>query len=214
MASVHLLSAAPDGPGSHPKAHLDLEQMRSSARSDAFGVHRVVNDPSSAELIIFVETSVAAGRYFERVRRHPVYREYKSKSYLFSSTDRVVPFLPGVFASIERRWYWPSWTRSGHYLGVTERPELQYDPDASMSRLFSFVGTAAAHPVRRRIMALNHPEAILLDACADAVQIGSGGSPPPSANEFLERYARSVRESSFVICPRGGERRASGCSRR
>ena len=125
MASVYLLSAARGGPGRDPKAQLDLEQMRAAAAADRFGEHAVVgllrqsqhgqavvDDPRAADLVLFVETSVAAGPYFEDVRRSAVYREFRSKSYLFSSTDRIVPLLPGVYASLERRWFWPAWTRS------------------------------------------------------------------------------------------------------
>lgn len=103
--------------------------MRASAAVDRFGVHRLQDDPEAADLIVFVETSGAAGWYFEVVRRHPLRRAHPERCYLVSSSDRVVPFLPGVFALIERRWYWPAWTRSGGYLGVMERGMLRYDPD-------------------------------------------------------------------------------------
>ena len=204
MASAYLLSAAPSVPGGASKAFLDLEQMCDSARADVSGTHRLVDDPAAADLILFVETSGASGYYFEGVRRHPVYREFREKSYLFSSTDRVVPFLPGVYASIERRWYWQAWTRSGYYLGVKEREDLRYEPGAKPSLLFSFVGTANAHPVRRRIMELNRPDAILIDAHAESLAVERGEQPAPTPEEFAGRYARSVRECSFVLCPRGG----------
>jgi hypothetical protein len=204
LAFVHLLSAAPAGPGDDPKALLDLDQMRAAAAADRFGLHRLVDDPAAADLILFVETSGAAGYYFERVRRHPVYRRFRSKSYLFSSTDRIVPFLPGVYASVERRWYWRAWTRSGHYLGVRERQGLEYDADAQPSLLFSFVGAAAADPVRQRIVALQRDDALLIDGSAEAEAVRQGERQAPSPQEFSGRYARSVRDSSFVLCPRGG----------
>jgi hypothetical protein len=204
LASVYLLSAAPGGPGDDPKAWLDLEQMRASAQADRFGVHGLVEDSASADLILFVETSGAAGYYFELVRRHPVYRRHREKSYLFSSTDRIVPFLPGVFASLERRWYWPAWTRSGHYLGVGERPGLVYEPELEPTLLFSFVGSAAAHPVRGRIAALEHPEALIFDGSAEAAAVARGEVAAPTPEEFVGRYAASLRDAAFVLCPRGG----------
>lgn len=203
MASVHLLSAAPVG-GDDPKALLDLEQMREAAYADRFGVHRLAADPAEADLVLFVETSSAAGHYFEHVRRHPVYREFAEKCYLFSSTDRVVPLLPGVYASVERRWYLPAWTRSGHYLGVRERGPLRHEPDASPSLLFSFAGAADRHPVRRRIMNLEHPEGVLLDSSADARRVEGGAQPGDGAERFLRRYAELTADSAFVLCPRGG----------
>ena len=204
MASAYLLSAAPNDPQRDPKAFLDLEGLRTSARVDRFGVHRVVKDPRAADLILFVETAGAAGHYFHRVRSHPVYREFTSKSYLFAATDRVVPFLPGVYASIERRWYWPAWTRSGHYPGVGERGPLRYQPGSAPSRLYSFVGAANTHPVRRRVMALRHPDAVLIDSHAESLAIRRGERPPVAPGEFLGRYARSIEDCAFVLCPRGG----------
>jgi Exostosin family len=204
VASAYLLSAAPSGPGRDPKAFLDLEQMRASARANRFGAHRLAEDPGEADLILFVETSSAAGHYFERVRSHPVYREFMSKSYLFSSTDRVVPFLPGVYASIERRWYWPSWTRSGHYLGVKEEGGLRYLPSHSPSRLFSFVGDANTHPVRQRLMGFRHPDAVMIDTHAEALAIKRGERPPVSQEGFVGRYVRAIEDCAFVLCPPGG----------
>jgi hypothetical protein len=204
VASVHLLSSAPQNPLRQPKALLDLEQMRSSAEADRFGEHSVTHDPGDADLILFVETSGGAGWYFQWVRRHPLYRELRPKCYLFSATDRVVPLLPGVYASIERRWYWPSWTRSGHYLGVKERGALRHDPRHSPSRLFSFVGAANAHPVRRRIMQLRHPDAVLIDSHAESLEIERGQRPGMSEEMFQERFVSSIGDSAFVLCPRGG----------
>jgi len=201
VASVFLLSAAPPG---REKGDLDLRQMQESAARDRFGVHRVVAGAEEADLILFVETSGAAGYYFEDVLRHPVYQANRRRSYLFSSTDRIVPMLPGVFASVERRWYWPSWTRSGHYLGVVERDELRYDQDAMPRLLFSFVGSSATHPVRTRILALRHPEALLFDATVEDAEASRRERDPPDAAERLARYGRSLRDSAFVLCPRGG----------
>jgi hypothetical protein len=192
LASAYLLSAAPAS-RRDPKAYLDLEQMRDSAGADRFGVHEVVDDPGEADVILFVETSGAAGYYFERVRRHPVYRAFRSRSYLFCSTDRVVPLLPGIYASIEARQYRPAWTRSGHYLGVKERGPLRYKPDRSPSWLYSFVGSATTNRFRARIMDLQHPEALIIDIDSE-----------PPADDPLKRFADSIHDSSFVLCPRGG----------
>lgn len=189
VADVHLLSAAAGARRRDPKALLDLEQMRACADADRFGVHRAVDRPSDADLLLFVEVSDAAGAYFERVRSHPAYRAAGDRSYLFSSTDRLVPLLPGVYASIERAWYWTSWARPGHYLGVRESGELHHEPRRETpAYLFSFVGSPQAHAVRARLLRLRHPAALL-----------SGPLPGGAA-----AYARTIRASEFVLCPRGG----------
>jgi hypothetical protein len=207
MASVYLLCAAPKEPERDPMAHLDLEQMLASAAQDRFGVHQICDDPHEAEVILFVETISTftyRNHYFQHVRRHPVYRQFRAKSYLFAAADSVVPFLPGVYASIERRWYWPAWTRSGHYPGVKEEAERRYDADHVPSRLFSFVGSADTHRVRRRVMRLRHPNALLIDSHAESLAIERGEQPRMSPEEFFARYVRSIKDSAFVLCPRGG----------
>jgi hypothetical protein len=204
VAAVHLLSAAPTAPERDPRAHLDLEQMRSCARVDRFGQHHLIDDPGKADIVLFVETSTAAGPYFEHVRRHPVYRGHRARSYLFSSTDRVVPFLPGVYASVERRWYWPTWTRSGHYLGVREGQGRVYDAARTSSLLFSFVGSGDAHRVRKRILRLGHPHALLLDSAAERLAVRRGERDRVAEGELAGRYVESIVNSAFVLCPRGG----------
>jgi hypothetical protein len=190
VAEVHLLSAAPSGPSDDPKAALDLTQMRDSARADRFGVHSVVDDPDDADLILFVETSAAAGPYFERVRRHPLYRRRRDHSYVFSSTDRVVPVVPGVFASITQADYLEAWTRSGHYLGVKERGAIRYEADVEPSLLFSFAGSRANSAVREAILSLPSDDARIQD---------TRDAPLDQA-----AYVDSIREAAFALCPRGG----------
>ena len=208
MACAYLLCATtPKELERDPMARLDLEQMLASAAQDRFGLHQLCEDPHDADIIMFVETiSTFTNRnhYFQRVRNHPVYRQFAWKSYLFAAADKVIPFLPGVYASIERRWYWPAWTRSGHYPGVKEEPGRLYNADHAPSRLFSFVGEAGTHRVRTRIMGLEHPDALLIDSGAESLAIERGEQPALSPEEFRARYIQSIEDSAFVLCPRGG----------
>jgi hypothetical protein len=108
--------------------------------------------------------------------------------------------LPGVYASVERSWYWPNWTRPSHYLGVREGGYLRYDPGyAARPYLFSFVGSTASHTVRRGIMELGRPDALLIET-----QAGPGDPGALTREEYQQRYADSVKQSAFVLCPRGG----------
>jgi hypothetical protein len=199
MATAYLLSAAPDDPARFPKAFLDLKQLRAYSQADRFGVHNTTDEPAEADFILFVEVSGNAGYYFERVRRHPLYKAFRAKTFLFSSTDRVVPLLPGVYASLERSWYSPEWSRPGHYLGVRERGHLSYPgDDVTPSYLFSFVGATSAHPLRKRLTRLRHPDALLLDTSSRQDEATL------QPDDYQRRYADSIKRSAFVLCPRGG----------
>jgi hypothetical protein len=193
VSRVHLLSAAPEAAG--PKAHAELESMVALAAQDRFGVHTVVVSPDEADLILFVEHSTDAGAYFQHVRRHPVYQRLPDRCYLFCSTDRVIPFLPGVYASIERSWYRSSWTRSGPYLdlGLDPSAGTAGDQRALAEYLFSFIGTPNSAPVRGAVVELQHPRAQIRDTAA-------------ANRNALNRdeYLQTVLGSSFVLCPRGG----------
>src|SRR5213593_2714162 len=113
MAQVFLLSAARgDAEDYNRGAFLRLKE---SAESGIFKSHSLTNDPDSADLIFFAELK-GAGPYFELVRRHPLVKKYREKCFLFCSNAFVIPFLPGVYASIEKRWC-SRRTYSGFYLG-------------------------------------------------------------------------------------------------
>jgi hypothetical protein len=193
VATAHLVSAA--GTNARSSGHSEVEMLLRSAAMDRFGIHTTLDDPQSADLILFAN-GYEAGFYFERVRSHVLLRSFREKSYLFSSVDRVIPFIPGVYASIERSWYWPAWARSGHYLGIQETEELRFEAERSAPKyLFSFLGSRATHAVRERVLRLRHPDALLVD---------TSGHRADLPLELRARYAEAIHDSQFVLCPRGG----------
>lgn len=101
---------------------------------------------------------------------------------------------------MEQSWYWESWTRPSHYLGVRERGHMCYSA-GSQERpyLYSFVGSPATHPVRGRLMSIGHPRALLIDRQATPV-----GPPSLTREDYEREYAQNIKQSEFVLCPRGG----------
>ncbi len=198
MSRIHLLSASqPGGRYWDPRAHWDLKAMLEAASTDRFKSHPLVARPEEADLVLFVETSTCAGPYFESIRRHEVYREHREKSYVYCATDAILPLVPGVFPSIARRDYLSAWTRAGGYIGIREREGLVFDPERHPVQLFSFVGSSATHPVRRKIMRLNHPMGQLVDTSKEPSGVLSDA-------EYQRRYRDALLDSAFVLCPRGG----------
>src|SRR6185295_16416047 len=138
MAEVLLLSVASGNDHDYNRgAYLRLKR---SAEQGTVRDHNLTSDPESADLILFAELK-GAGPYFESVRRHPFVREFREKCFLFCANAFVIPFLPGVYASIEKRWL-SDRTRSGFYLGVSENEFLQPTlPRDDLPYLYSFVGS-------------------------------------------------------------------------
>jgi hypothetical protein len=206
MALVYLTSAWDGRSDAGEAERFPIRHLRACAKQDARRRHKLVEDPARADLIIFVEghDEEAVGPYFEEVRASAVYHRYQSKCFLHSGVDRVIPFLPGIYPSIERRWSWPGWTRGGCYLlpknpflegaAATPRPKVH---------LASFVGACGTIAVRLRMMALEgRPGFVLHNTGKEFVAALRSGDDQTVAR--LKRlYIATSAASKFLLCPRG-----------
>lgn len=206
MARVFLLSAALQDSEQFPEFALhDLERIKKSAASDKHGVHQLTDDPEAADLIIFVERAHATGRYLEAVRRHPLVKKYRDKCFVYNSRYFGVPFLPGVYGCVRKRdFLYPERLRSGHYLEVCERDELEYQPPLpEPPYLYSFVGAVNTWPsVRAPLSRLSHPRGYFIDTSVERKRLESEGIQADKT-DYTRRYVDIVRKSKFVLCPRG-----------
>jgi hypothetical protein len=201
MAQVFLLSATPAGDETDFNL-APLQEARKSAELDRFHVHSLTTDPDAADLIIFVEF-YGGGWYFERVRRHPLVREYREKCFLFCSNPFVIPFLPGVYTGIEKRWASPR-TRAGFYLGRAKNEFTTYTaatPD--LPYLFSFMGAVRNAPVRQKLASLRHPRSFFQDTTADFDRVLFRKMDRRERLDYERRYAELIKASKFILCPRG-----------
>lgn len=200
MAKVLLLSSAPPDDPSRPYPYDELNRMKRSAERDKYGTHRLTEDPEHADVILFVENCDTIRHYLE-VRNHAYLRDYREKCFLFSKYDYPLPFLPGVYASISKRWYDRQRTRSGPYLKAIARDYIEPDLEPEQQKyLYSFLGAANNHPVREALFQLDHEAQYLLDTSASWPY---GDMDEKQQKEFQERYAEVTRRSKFVLCPRG-----------
>ena len=193
--AVHLLTTHP-----HPAGA--CERLLTYSKHDRFGVHRVTDDPEEADMIVFVE-SIGAEMFLNAMRRHPLVGRFPEKCFCFCELDHQVSFLPGIYASLQKRWHSPARDAGGFYLAMYDNPYVTHMPardDAPY--LFSFVGDAGTHPVRQSILRLQHPGAKLIDTSQYCWDVRHKGSPE-QRRAFEEDYARVLRDSRFVLCPRG-----------
>ena len=201
MAQVLLLSTARIESGDDYNRGA-FRRLLESANADVFKKHSLTNDPGVADVILFAEL-YGAGAYFQSVRRHLFVRKFREKCFLFCSNDFVIPFLPGVYASIERRWS-SERARSGFYLGVSENEFVDFTPPRDdLKYLYSFLGATDTAPVRRNLVTLSHPRSLFQDTSAEYADVLSGKLDAVAMRDYWRRYADVCKASKFILCPRG-----------
>ncbi|MEZ6131831.1 MAG: exostosin family protein [Planctomycetaceae bacterium] len=127
------------------------------------------------------------------LRSHSCWKLYSQKCFLLSGGDRFFPFLPGLYASLDQRFFDPRWCRPYCYTRVSCDESLEYSDNPDGRRyLFSFRGNVSTHPVRTVVMQLSQPDSVLTD---------TGAQSYVAANRIL--YRDEIRNSQFVLCPRG-----------
>jgi hypothetical protein len=201
MARVFLLSAtrADDETDFNLAPLLEAQKC---AEVDRVHIHSLTDDPDAADLIIFVEF-YGGGWYFERVRRHPLVRQYREKTFLFCSNPFVIPFLPGVYTGIEKHWA-SARTRPGFYLGRAKNEFTIYAPAAhDLPYLFSFIGAVRNAPVRQKLASLSQPRSFFQDTTAEFDRVLHRKMDRRERLDYERRYAELIKASKFVLCPRG-----------
>ncbi|MEY2557200.1 MAG: hypothetical protein QOE34_625 [Verrucomicrobiota bacterium] len=201
MAQVILLSTTP----AEDQTDYNLSpvrDLRQSAQADRFKIHSVTGDPYIADIILFAEF-YGAGWYFERIRRHAFVRQWREKCFLFCSNAFVIPFLPGVYASVEKRWA-SARTRPGFYVGLPKDEFATFTaPTHDLPYLFSFMGSTRNAGVRRDLATLSHARGFFQNTAEDYDRARHGKMDPDEKRDYHRRYAELTKATKFVLCPRG-----------
>lgn len=201
MARILLLSATPaeDEIAEHRRP---LEFFRESAAADRFGAYSLTDNPETADAIIFVE-NYGAGWHFERVRAHPFVKRHREKCFIFCANPFVIPFLPGVYTSIGRRWT-SARVVSGFYPAQPANEFAIYTPPTdALPYLFSFMGSIKTAPVRQALAEVKHPRAFFRNTESDFQRVLNRKMPAAERDDYYRRYAELIAASKFVLCPRG-----------
>ncbi|HEX3437970.1 MAG TPA: exostosin family protein [Pseudacidobacterium sp.] len=200
MAKVHLVSVY--GDEKYDKnVHYALEALKRSAVLDIYGVHTLTEDPAEADIILFVEMGII-GMFAEPVRAHPLYHRYPEKCFLSDPSDDVWPIVPGIYPSLKKEHFSPEQTRTGFYL-QQEGPYIQYCPITGKERyLAAFIGSINTHPLRGQFLKFGRSDICVLDTSKETPHVRYHGTPEEK-DAFWRRYADSVRDALFSLCPRG-----------
>jgi hypothetical protein len=177
-------------------AYSDPEPITSFLRLASHGKrHRLTLNVSEADAILFVENSrYHEDAFFSRLKRHPLVRHHRERCFMYNEHDRPWGLLPGIYCSMPRRWF--DRTRQSATRFVRLLNPVDTSPSDQPDCLFSFVGNSQI-PLRREILRLQSPRAILEDTSAFNAFFAK-----EHTNNHT-RYAEVLRRSKFVLCPRG-----------
>jgi hypothetical protein len=176
-----------------------LSRLKQSALASTVPMHHVVANPEDADIILF---SDSLSNTQADVRSHALTKRFGERVFVYSTNDRDVPLVRGVYTCAEERWYLPSHIRSGFYIKVIDHDWIQPSPIAERPpHLFSFCGSFDTHPLRRRIARLGGAQGFVRDTSKD-----EGRGFKASADTYREwqaEYFQVMHDSVFVLCPRG-----------
>jgi hypothetical protein len=184
--SVFVTTTAVNTP-SHPWRTHDYERMVRAGHAYRGIDFRLADDPKDADFILFVG---AMEHYLGDICRSPLFRRHHDRCYVYNSSDGGIPFLPGMYPGVAGPVRLPDLQFGAFFLRPFDNKELapRYNEAKRPTRLFSFVGTVKYAPeVRGRVLALQHPDALLLNR---------------SKGVSDEDYIEKLRDSYFVLCPR------------
>jgi hypothetical protein len=186
--SIYLTTTAIDTPA-RPWATANLQRMVRAARAYRGRDFVLAERAGGADLVLFVDV---AEHYLGDVLRSRAFRENEDRAYVYTINDAATPVLPGMYVDIAGPVRLPSFHVGAFYLRCFDNAALlPRDDNTKPKYLFSFVGNVKNSPeVRGRIVRLQHPDALLVDR--------SSGLRDDDVD-----YVQRLRESRFVICPKG-----------
>jgi hypothetical protein len=163
------------------------------ASVDSFGRHELVDDPESADVVLFVQCHMVDWR-LRAIRHHSVARAYWDKVMVFDERDRQWPSFPGIYVSSDKSSFDGRRHRSWSYLRVPTGDADEAEPDL----LFSFVGSRTAK-CRSALFELRHPEGVV----EEVSDFMFWDQASPRYEERRRRFSEVLGRSRFVLCPRG-----------
>lgn len=182
LPSVHLTSLVSEQNPTYGR-------LTSLARAHPPTGYTLTESRRDADVVLFVESGYfglgSIGKF------HAISKENRSARYfVFSEGDWPFAYVPGLYCSLTKSLPWAfSWA---YLLDQEEPSEGDY---GHQPYLFSFLGRVSTHPVRERIRRLDGPASPCLDV--------SFGPKRFDCWDYKRTFSRVMRESCFVLCPRG-----------
>ncbi len=121
-----------------------------------------------------------------------------NKVFVINTDDLARGFLPGIYASLNRRNFVAGYHVSGPYPYDINTHVLAnlHEMDVEQRLLFSFRGTTNSSPLRLKMLRVlaNHPR-------GSVIAVNTAFRQHDEAQK--QAYVDDIRRSAFVLCPRG-----------
>lgn len=176
----------------------DLETLRTTITAEGPSELQIVERDHADAIIVFHDDPA-------RVPLNKVLtflpQAVRQKAFVYSTVDDVFPFSPGFYPSLSRR-NRIAGTRGCPYLSIMRSDWFDAVLAASPAKwLFSFAGNLANAPVREELGQIRDDRGCIMDTSAHP---GNGyGQSSATYLAFRDMYVELIRDSTFVICPRG-----------
>jgi hypothetical protein len=202
MAKVLLITLYPDDAGSW-----ELGPFKAFYKSAKLSKHTLVTDPHDADVIFFTDE----GRYaLNDLFNTPLYKQFWNKCFVFSQSDLPIPMIPGLYASIQKCDYDPSWCRTGFYArecpsgnnqiygAVYNEIPLPQNPNY----LCSFAGSCQNSKIREKLKEIRHPRCLVIDVNRET-NIANATHNQLWIKRLQTQFVSLLQNTKFSLCPRG-----------
>ena len=194
MASVYITSTHPPYNPSIENSYGVYERFLEAVQCDRFGIHHVCDHFAQANIILFVG---AVSPDLKDVLNHPIRKTYFDKTFLYHMGDGIIPWIPGIYTSLQKCYHLKNRTCGGAYTIVHGFDDIKHSIDYDLCDiLFSFVGRLETHDVRIKMAQSLGSQGVI-------VATGTPSDKANSKEDYRKRYIDILNRSCFVLCPRG-----------
>jgi hypothetical protein len=162
--------------------------------------HTIVNAPDKSEIILFVDSTES--NFYEALRKHPLVQQFPDKCFVYEERDIMIPFLAGVYTSVQKSLFNLGRLRNYCYLSRHTFSQNSYVTAKKESKdlLFSFLGGSTSL-VRKRLYNINFNRS---DVLVEDTSYYEHWNPCQEGRDRMQqKYVEICARSQFVLCPRG-----------
>jgi hypothetical protein len=183
----------------NPMMMYRIDQLRDWAELAQPQIHTIVEEPEIADIILIPDIN------FTYTDQRAFLQKFLPKCYAIDCADAPDWIVPGLYASANTTpWFYQRRLRGSSYLFNRHRrnPFLEAtNLNSEKQYLTSFMGGATSW-VRKRLFTLDFGRDDILIQCTTGTY-NHWSKEQSNPEEHQKRYIDVIRNSKFVLCPRG-----------